>query len=180
MPKPQNPKPNRVGVTFLVLSAMLALGAALAMFPVARAPAPGAGARQELAQVRTGAASADASRIAPRPIRPRGEAFQEKLSAKMDALREELRLIQELRRLQFTDPEYAVRLAENFAERFPDSAQLPERAWYQARNLVYLARFDEARHIAEDMVDRHPESPWSRDLRRHLLSHPLGLPPRNH
>jgi len=96
------------------------------------------------------------------------------------AAEQELTVLQELRQLAFEDPERSVSLTERLDERFPNEPRAPERAWYQARNLVYLGRFDEAQQIARETVEQHPQSSWGRDLARHLLSHPLGLPPRDH
>jgi|GEM_PF-3208723 len=93
---------------------------------------------------------------------------------------QELTLLGRLRSLKFTDPEESVRLAQQLDERFPESAHAPERAWYQARNLVYLERFEEARELAREVSERFPADPWSLDLTKHLLSHPFGLPPRDH
>ena len=89
-------------------------------------------------------------------------------------------LLQELRRLALSDPERSVALTQDFDERFPEGPRDPERAWYQARTLVDLGRFNEARRIARETVQRNPDDSWSRDLERHLLSHPFGLPPRDH
>lgn len=105
---------------------------------------------------------------------------QESLARKAVAVHQEVTLIQRLRDLKFSDPERSIRLAEDFDAGFPDSDFTPERAWYQARNLVYLKRFDEARALATRMLEQYPDDSWSRDLSRHLLSHPFGLPPRDH
>jgi hypothetical protein len=108
------------------------------------------------------------------------EAFRADLRRKIGAAQQELVLLAHLRQLKFSDPERSIRLAERLEQSFPGSESSPERAWYQARNLVYLKRFDEARQIARQMHEERPDDPWAQDLRRHLLSHPFGLPPRDH
>jgi hypothetical protein len=124
------------------------------------------------------------NRVATPPPPPRRElrrtSEEKKLSAKETAVEEERSLLQRLRQLEFADPAQSVRLAEAFDERFPERARAPERAWYLARNLVYLGRFDEARRVARETVGVRPDDSWSRDLARHLLSHPFGMPPRDH
>jgi len=107
-------------------------------------------------------------------------ALEQRSVVTKSALEQELTLLQDLRRLALSDPEQSVALTQDFDERFPEGPRSPERAWYQARSLVDLGRFDEARRIALQTVGRSPHDSWSRDLERHLLSHPFGLPPRDH
>jgi hypothetical protein len=47
-----------------------------------------------------------------------------------------------------------------------------------ARALVDLGRFEEARDQARLMKKMYPSSSFTADAERHLLTHPLGLPPR--
>lgn len=56
----------------------------------------------------------------------------------------------------------------------------PERVWFEARALVEMQRFDEARELAQEMGQRYPGTPWTADVERHLLTHPFGLPSRPH
>lgn len=105
---------------------------------------------------------------------------EKELSLEETSVEEERSLLKRLRQLEFADPEQSVRLAEGFDQRFPERARAPERAWYLARNLVYLGRFDDARRVARETVEGRPNDSWSRDLARHLLSHPFGMPPRSH
>jgi hypothetical protein len=106
--------------------------------------------------------------------------LKERLLRKFNQAHEEFTLMERLRALEFSDPEQSIRLAEDIAQRFPNSIYAPERAWYHARNLVYLERFGEARQLALQTNEQYPDDPRSRDLASHLLSHPFGLPPRSH
>jgi len=96
----------------------------------------------------------------------------------MAASQGEAELMTTLRALAFSDPLKSLALAREGQQRFPGSAAAPERHWFEARALVNLQRFDEARALAQQMVEQYPDSKWTQDVRRHLLSHPLGLPPR--
>lgn len=111
----------------------------------------------------------------PDPVPAQVVLEEEKSSAAPD---EEQAVIDELRRLQFDTPEKSLELARSALARFPDGPTVAERSWYEARALVSLGRFADARRVAEWMLDHHPESPFTADARRHLLSHPFGLPAR--
>jgi len=138
--------------------------------------------RQQAAEGATVAPAASAARKRPASLRrkPRSAAFEQRFVAAGNAFEQERTLLQELRRLALSDPEQCIALTKDFDERFPEGPRSPERAWYEARSLVDLGRFDEARRIAGQAVARSPHDSWSRDLERHLLSHPFGLPPRHH
>lgn len=86
----------------------------------------------------------------------------------------------ELRRLGLTNPERSLELTQSWSTRVSAEAAPAEVMWFETRALVELGRFDEARAVAHAMLQRHPNEPWTADVRRHLLSHPLGLPPREH
>jgi hypothetical protein len=89
----------------------------------------------------------------------------------------EAHVMAKLRELQGSDPLLSLTLAREANQRFPDSPDAPERAWFEARALVDLQRFAEAQQLARDMGDRYPRTSWTDDVQRHLLTHPLGLPP---
>src|SRR5690606_18855373 len=75
---------------------------------------------------------------------PKRKVRSEKPSrAEFPLIEPELALLRELRRLEFSDSAESVRLVESFEARFPEAGISPERAWYQARNLVDLGRFDD-------------------------------------
>ena len=83
----------------------------------------------------------------------------------------------ELRQPEAIRSERTLNLALSGNERFPNSANAPERSWIAVRALVDLQRLDEARAAARQMVVRYPGSAWTDDVQRHLLTHPAG-PPR--
>lgn len=91
---------------------------------------------------------------------------------------EEQAVIEELRRLAFTRPKKSLALARSALQKSPNGATVDELRWYEARALVSLGQFADARKVAERMLEHHPQSPFTADAQRHLLSHPFGLPPR--
>jgi hypothetical protein len=97
-----------------------------------------------------------------------------------DGSEEEAAIMSTLRELKSSNPPTSLGLARQGNARFPDSAHAPERGWYEARALVDLQRFDEARRVARNMVERYPGTHWTLDVQRHLLTHPFGLAPRYH
>jgi hypothetical protein len=93
---------------------------------------------------------------------------------------EEAAIMAKLHELKFSNPPVSLELARQGNERFPSSHDAPERAWFEARSLVEMQRFEEAQAVARDMLERYPGTPWSLDVAKHLLTHPFGLPPRPH
>lgn len=91
---------------------------------------------------------------------------------------DERSIVETLRELQLSNPHESLRLSRISRARFPEGPTVPERSWFEARALVELGRFAEARNLTAWMIAHHPESPFTADLQRHLLSHPFGLPPR--
>jgi hypothetical protein len=87
-------------------------------------------------------------------------------------------LMAELRELGQSSPERSLRLARRGIAEFGESHDAPERAWFAIRALVNLGRFPEALEEARTMVDRYKDTTFANDVERHLLVHPLGLPPR--
>jgi hypothetical protein len=110
--------------------------------PVLRAPAP---------PVVTAIAAATA-RAAPPAV------------SDASAVVDEPSLMAELRSIKGSDPERAIRLAEQGNQRFPDSADAPERASIRIHALSDEGQHSEARRSAEDMVNHYPDSPWVRDV----------------
>jgi TolA-binding protein len=82
--------------------------------------------------------------------------------------------------LALREPNRTLELARVGNDAHPKSESAPERKWWQARALVELQRFSEARDLAREMVANFPDSPFAADARKHLLSHPFGLAPRSH
>ena len=88
----------------------------------------------------------------------------------------EAEVMAKLRELLGRDPLQSLALAREADQRFSNSADAPERAWFEARALVDLQRFSEAQQLARDMGERYPRTTWTDDVQRHLLTHPLDLP----
>jgi hypothetical protein len=86
---------------------------------------------------------------------------------------DEAPLMEKLRALGATNPALTIALARDGNNRFPDSADAPERAWMVIKSLAGMANFKEARDEAEVMVKQYPGTSWSLDVQRHLLSNPL-------
>ena len=118
------------------------------------------------------------------PKSPRSEAAVARRAplppAREDRARNEAELMHRLRELRSSDPPTSLEWAREGNERFPESPHAPERVWFEVRALVDLQRFDEARQRAQDMVARYPDTGYTRDVARHMLTHPFGLPPRAH
>lgn len=83
-------------------------------------------------------------------------------------------LLEQLRLLALTNPTLSLELARTGDEHFPDGPTAVERSWFEARALVELGRFEEARRLAQQMVERYPNTHFAQDVQRHLLSHPMG------
>jgi hypothetical protein len=87
-------------------------------------------------------------------------------------------LLSELRALRLSDPEQALQRATQANVEHPDSADAAERAWIAVRSLDDLRRFHEAQDVAREMQRRYPRTPWTEDVERHVLLHPLNFPSR--
>jgi hypothetical protein len=85
---------------------------------------------------------------------------------------DETALMAQLRAIGQSDPATAIELARQGNAEFPDSPEAAERAWFVAKNLVNLGRFDQARAEARSMLERYPGTSWTNDVERHLLTHP--------
>jgi hypothetical protein len=77
----------------------------------------------------------------------------------------------ELRRIQSSDPDLALALARDGNQRFPDSSDAPERAAIIVHALTALGRNAEGRGVAEDMVNRYPDSTWVREIEQFTGAH---------
>jgi hypothetical protein len=73
-------------------------------------------------------------------------------------------LLARLRAVQETDPEFAIALAREGNLRFPDSPDAPERTSILIHALSAVGRWPEGRGVAEDMVNRYPDSNWVREI----------------
>lgn len=82
--------------------------------------------------------------------------------------------MRELRRLGGGQPTLSLELATAGNLEFPDSPDAAERAFIIAKSLTNLNRFEDAREQARQMLKAYPNSPFSADVERHLLSVPFS------
>jgi hypothetical protein len=80
-------------------------------------------------------------------------------------------LMTELRTFKDSDPEFAIERAREGNQRFPDSADAPERSSILIHALAAAGRSSEARGEAEDMVNHYPDSEWVREIERFTGAH---------
>ena len=90
--------------------------------------------------------------------------------------KDEASLMAKIRELESSDPELSLKLAREDNERYPNSPDAAERAWFICRSLTGLGRFEEARAEALNMVQKYPGTSWTSDVQRHVLSNP-EIPP---
>jgi hypothetical protein len=88
-------------------------------------------------------------------------------------VRDEASVMTELHRLGEDNPALSLLLAREGNDRFPRSAEAPERGWILVKSLVNMRRFDEAKAEAVIMVDKYRGTSWAADVERHLLVNPL-------
>jgi len=82
--------------------------------------------------------------------------------------------MRELRRLGGSQPALSLELATAGNLAFPDSPDAAERAFIITKSLTNLNRFEDAREQARQMVKAYPDTPYSADVARHLLSVPFS------
>ncbi len=83
----------------------------------------------------------------------------------------EMALMDDLRRFKDTDPQFAVDRAREGNARFPNSADAPERTSILIHALSTLGQTSEARGLAEDMVNRYPDSSFVREIEHFTGAH---------
>ena len=81
-----------------------------------------------------------------------------------------------LRDVGLQDPELSLHLAREGDARFPGSPDGAERGWYAVRALVDLKRMDEAVAESRVLVQKYPQSPFTADVAKHMLTHPMRDP----
>lgn len=84
---------------------------------------------------------------------------------------DEAALMAELRRVKDSDPARAIELCRAGQQRYPDSADAPERASILIHALAGQGQTSEARGEAEDMVNRYPDSQWVREIEQFTGAH---------
>lgn len=97
-------------------------------------------------------------------------------SAPGAALLAEGTLMDALRARRFTDPSFTLSLAREGNQRFGESADAAERAWFVVKALSDLGRQDEARLEGRTLVDKYRETRWAEDVYRHLFVNPPTHP----
>jgi hypothetical protein len=80
--------------------------------------------------------------------------------------------MQTLRDLGGSNPELTLKLAREGRDKYKDSPDAAERAWFIVRSLMNLGRVDEARAEARVLLDTYPRSSWAEDVHRHLFVNP--------
>jgi hypothetical protein len=88
-----------------------------------------------------------------------------------NAAPDEAGLMAELRSIENENPARALELSRAGNERFPDSADAPERASISIHALVVLGQSSEARGEAEHMVNHYPDSNWVREIEQLTGAH---------
>jgi hypothetical protein len=88
----------------------------------------------------------------------------------------ETALMSKLRELRSTDPHLTLQLARQGNERFANSADAAERAWFVVKALSDLGQHDEARAEGRALLERYRGSRWAEDVYRHLFVNPPTHP----
>jgi hypothetical protein len=73
-------------------------------------------------------------------------------------------------RVLASDPQRALRLAQQGEREFPGTMFSAERRQLGLLALVKLGRLDEARRAGHPFLARYPKAPWSERLRRALVT----------
>jgi hypothetical protein len=153
----------------LVLAALVAWLSERAAQPLASVAgvAPPAAALQSASPTSSAPPASTPPPIAPATVAP----SRAPLTAPASGADEEAALMAELRSLKSANPARAMELARAGNQRFPDSADAPERASILIHALSDLGRGSEARGEAEHMVNYYPDSSWVREIERFTGAH---------
>ncbi|KYF88393.1 hypothetical protein BE17_46680 [Sorangium cellulosum] len=103
------------------------------------------------------------------PPAPASAAAPESEAADKDP---EARVLDRMRAALTTDPAEVLRLDDAASRDFGDSPRAAERGQIRVRALVRLDRIGEARSLAEDLVDRHPDDPAAKSAAAYMGIHP--------
>jgi hypothetical protein len=85
-------------------------------------------------------------------------------------------LMDTLRELRGSNPALTLQLARDGNQRFKNSADAAERAWFIVKALSDLGRHDEARLEGRKLVDEYRQTRWAEDVYRHLFVNPPTHP----
>ncbi len=158
------------------LSAVFALGAALAYFEWGDVARPSHQVRQgtpERARALSVANASTDEKLANAAVQKARSP-----SPPASSVDDEASSMQRLRALRTSAPLAALSLADELEARFPNGSSAAERAYLAVRSLADLGRFHQARERAQAMLARFPDHPYALEVQRHLLVHPLDMPSR--
>jgi hypothetical protein len=160
-------------------------GEAIAANPYASHQAAGASREEQLAQAaiqNTAAPRAPAS-VAEEPepaaepdpdeeaaARPAKQAAANRPIVDESRLEREMQMLAVTQRVLTSDPERALRLAEQGEREFAGTMFSAERRQLALLAMVKLGRLDEARRAGRPFLARYPKAPWSERLRRALAT----------
>ncbi len=178
------PDSNSDGVTVDEAARTAPPADAVAANPYATHAVASSGARNE---PQAPAPSATTSNAAPRAERAAAEAETETAAeAESEAegskkvastpvvdesrLEREMQMLAVTQRVLVSDPERALRLAQQGEREFPGSMLSAERRQLGLLALVKLGRLEEARKAGRPFLARFPKAPWSERLRRALAT----------
>jgi TolA-binding protein len=164
----------RARARILLASSVLLAGLlGIVFWSAHRAPA-GSEQRAQSAS-NNGERPSNAEVLAPAPVAPKLPAPSAATGAASaptsEAPMSESALMSELRTFKDSDPEFAIERAREGNQRFPDSADAPERSSILIHALANAGKASEARGEAEDMVNRYPDSEWVREVERFTGAH---------
>ena len=89
---------------------------------------------------------------------------------------DEASLMARLRELRGSNPELTLSLAREAQQRFKNSPDAAEQAWFVVKSLTDLGRHDEARVEGRKLVKDNPGTRWAEDTHRHLFVNPATDP----
>lgn len=162
-----------------VAGSVVAVLAACAAFFVFR-PRPIPASRTSRAEPATSVrppADVELARQLPAPTPRTGPALVVPISLPPDGIvLDEPALMDTLRELRGSNPALTLQLARDGNQRFKNSADAAERAWFIVKALSDLGRHDEARLEGRKLVDEYRQTRWAEDVHRHLFVNPPTHP----
>lgn len=120
---------------------------------------------------RSSAALAPAPSAAEPPARASATAAEPEPQAQSESrLEREMQMLAVAQRVLASDPERALRLAQQGEREFPRTMFSAERQQLALLAMVKLGRLDEARRVGQGFLSKYPNAPWSARLRRALAT----------
>jgi hypothetical protein len=169
---------NRQSPTVVALSVTSVLAAVVAFFTFGRPPIPARAAPDAEPPSATRPAGDLASNgPVPTPTPPVESPPVVPVSLAQAGFElDEPALMRTLRELRGQSPERTLQLARDGNQRFKDSSDAAERAWFIVKSLSDLGRHDEARTEGRQLLQQHRETRWAEDVYRHLFVNPPTHP----